>query len=199
MSRRTEIADAAITALATRGMRGLTHRAVDQTAGLPEGSSSYYYRTRQALLQAVVERLAELTADELPALSSADLGEFTVRSSKLIQEWLTSGRERQLARYELTLEATRRPELRRALDTSGATIRFRVAELLRSAGVAEPERKAHEFTAYLDGLLFDQIMTDSRRLDSEHLTDAIRTLVTAVTARPPVQARPAKPLSEERS
>ena len=57
MSRRTEIADAAITALATRGMRGLTHRAVDQTAGLPEGSSSYYYRTRQALLQAVVERL----------------------------------------------------------------------------------------------------------------------------------------------
>ena len=109
MSRRTEIADAAITALATRGMRGLTHRAVDQTAGLPEGSSSYYYRTRQALLQAVVERLAELTADELPALSSADLGEFTVRSSKLIQEWLTSGRVRQLARYELTLEATRRP------------------------------------------------------------------------------------------
>jgi DNA-binding transcriptional regulator YbjK len=163
-------------------MRGLTHRAVDQTAGLPEGSTSYYFRTRQALLQAVVERLTELTADELPTLSSADLGEFTVRSSRLIQQWLTSGRERQLARYELTLEATRRPELRRALDTSGAGIRFRVADLLRSAGVAEPEAKAHEFTAYLDGLLFDQIMTDSRRLDTEQLTDAIRTLVTAVTA-----------------
>src|SRR5690606_26046050 len=99
--------------------------------------------------------------------------------------------------YELTLEATRRPELRRALDSAGATIRSRVAELLRSDGVAEPERKAHEFVAYLDGLLLDQIVTDSRRLDTEHLTDAIRTLVTAVTALPPLQARPAKPLSEE--
>ena len=49
MSRRAEIADAAISTLARDGMRGLTHRAVDRAAGLPEGSASYYFRTRQAL------------------------------------------------------------------------------------------------------------------------------------------------------
>ena len=57
MSRRAEIADTAITTLARDGMRGLTHRAVDRAAGLPEGSASYYFRTRQALLKATVERL----------------------------------------------------------------------------------------------------------------------------------------------
>jgi DNA-binding transcriptional regulator YbjK len=47
MSRRALIADAAISTLARDGMRGLTHRAVDRTAGLPEGSASYYFRTRR--------------------------------------------------------------------------------------------------------------------------------------------------------
>ena len=69
MSRRALIADAAISTLARDGMRGLTHRAVDRAAGLPEGSASYYFRTRQALLQATVERLAELTSTDM--LSSA--------------------------------------------------------------------------------------------------------------------------------
>ena len=65
MSRRALIADAAISTLARDGMRGLTHRAVDRTAGLPEGSASYYFRTRQALLQATVERLVARADREL--------------------------------------------------------------------------------------------------------------------------------------
>jgi hypothetical protein len=48
MSRRALIADTAISTLARDGMRGLTHRAVDRAAGLPEGSASYHFRTRQA-------------------------------------------------------------------------------------------------------------------------------------------------------
>ena len=60
--RRTAIADAAIRLVATRGVRGLTHRAVDAELGLPAGSTSYYLRTRQALLAACVERLLALDA-----------------------------------------------------------------------------------------------------------------------------------------
>ncbi len=74
MSRQTDIADAAIATLAHGGMRGLTHRAVDRAAGLPEGSACYYFRTRRALLQATVERLAELDIAEVPALPQHDLG-----------------------------------------------------------------------------------------------------------------------------
>lgn len=67
MTRRSDLVDAAIETLAAAGMRGLTHRAVDRVMGLPEGSTSYYFRTRQALLRAVGERLAELTVADIPA------------------------------------------------------------------------------------------------------------------------------------
>ena len=194
MSRRAEIADAAISTLARDGMRGLTHRAVDRAAGLPEGSASYYFRTRQALLQATVERLAELDSTDmppgtgmppttgLPAPSGQDLDAFAAAAARIVESWLTSGRERQLARYELALEATRRPELRQALVASGATIRAMVASQFAAAGVRQPGERAADFVAFLDGLLFDQIAgAGARELTSAHLRAAIRALLAAVT------------------
>src|SRR6266702_5296271 len=83
------------------------------------GSACYYFRTRRALLQATVERLAELDIAEVPALPQHDLGAFAQATAELLQRWLTTGRERQLARYELALEATRRPELRTVLAAVG--------------------------------------------------------------------------------
>src|SRR5215467_3264115 len=150
MSRRALIADAAISTLARDGMRGLTHRAVDQAAWLPEGSASYYFRTRQALLQATVERLAELTSTDMVASASlvnsaalvngaTGLDAFGALAAALVESWLTSGRERQLARYELSLEATRRPELRQTLVTTGAAIRAVIAGRFAAAGVPEPD------------------------------------------------------------
>ncbi|MER6985055.1 TetR/AcrR family transcriptional regulator, partial [Streptomyces carpinensis] len=61
-SRPERVADAALALLAERGMRGLTHRAVDEAAGLPQGSTSNLARTRQALLDLAVRRLAEREA-----------------------------------------------------------------------------------------------------------------------------------------
>ncbi|GAB3973037.1 TetR family transcriptional regulator [Plantactinospora veratri] len=61
------ITDAAIELVAELGMRGLTHRAVDARAGLPLGSTSAYFRTRKALIEAVVRRLADLDRADLEA------------------------------------------------------------------------------------------------------------------------------------
>jgi len=188
MSRRAEIADAAITTLARDGMRGLTHRAVDRAAGLPEGSASYYFRTRQALLQATVERLAELDSAEilpstsLPVQSGHELDAFAAAAAAIIENWLTTGRERQVARYELALEATRRPELRDALVASGAGIRAMVASQFAAAGIRQPGQRAADFVAFVDGLVFDQIAgAGARNLTSADLAAAIRALLAAVT------------------
>ena len=192
MSRRAEIADAAITTLARDGMRGLTHRAVDRAAGLPEGSASYYFRTRQALLQATVERLAELDTAEmlpstgLPVQSGHELDAFALAAASIIDNWLTTGRERQLARYELALEATRRPELRDALVASGAAIRAMVASQFAAAGIRQPGQRAANFVAFADGLVFDQIAgAGARNLTSADLGAAIRALLAAVAGTKP--------------
>jgi DNA-binding transcriptional regulator YbjK len=184
MSRRTDIADAAIATLARDGMRGLTHRAVDRAAGLPEGSACYYYRTRQALLQATVQRLAELDAAEVPALPQQDLEAFADATAGLLQSWLTTGRQRQLARYELALEGTRRPELRTVLAAAGAGLRAMIADRFAAAGVAEPHDRADDFAALLDGLIFGQIAgPGTRQLTAADLRATIGGLLTALTGR----------------
>ena len=63
--RRALLADAAIDLLAEEGMRALTHRAVDTRAALPLGTTSAYFRTRQALLTAIVKRLSDLDREDL--------------------------------------------------------------------------------------------------------------------------------------
>jgi len=62
--RRAELLEAAVEVVAESGLRGLTHRAVDARAGLPEGSCSAYLRTRHAMITALGSYVASrLTAD----------------------------------------------------------------------------------------------------------------------------------------
>ncbi len=159
--RRDQIADAAITTLARDGSRGLTHRAVDRTAGLPEGSSSYYFRTRHALLAATVTRLAALDSDDLapvtPMPERVDAALLATALTALVERSTTVNRERALARYELSLEAARRPELRAELVAVGERYRALASALLAAAGAPAPERQGRSLVAFVDGLVFDRV------------------------------------------
>ncbi|MFH8616306.1 TetR/AcrR family transcriptional regulator [Streptomyces sp. NPDC017979] len=157
-SRAALIADTALRLLAERGMRGLTHRAVDEAAGLPQGSTSNGARTRLALLEAAVGRLADREArvlglDELPCPGS-DIEEFTDALALALHRLLTQHRPLVLARYELALEATRRPELRTVFDAAGEGMRTPLIAMMSGAGSAEPERHALSLIAWADGLMF---------------------------------------------
>ena len=46
--------DAAIQILGERGVRAVTHRAVDAEAGVSAGSTANYFSTREALFAAIV-------------------------------------------------------------------------------------------------------------------------------------------------
>ncbi|HEX5298168.1 MAG TPA: TetR/AcrR family transcriptional regulator [Streptosporangiaceae bacterium] len=74
----------------------------------------------------------------------------------LLDRWITDpgARRRVLARFELALEATRRPELRAAYDEMGQAIRVQVVRLLAAAGSAHPERDAWTLIASVEGTAF---------------------------------------------
>ncbi|MEU6680070.1 TetR family transcriptional regulator [Streptomyces sp. NPDC046925] len=157
------IADAALSLLAERGMRGLTHRAVDEAAGLPQGSTSNHARTRLALLEAAVSRLAEregavLAPAELRGLPAAgpENREPVITALALALHRYLTGDHRLLlvSRYELALEATRRPELRAVYDAAGARFREPLVALMHAMGSPEPERHALSLVAWCEGLLF---------------------------------------------
>ncbi|MCQ6555028.1 TetR/AcrR family transcriptional regulator [Streptomyces sp. C10-9-1] len=156
-SRSALIADTALALLAERGMRGLTHRAVDEAAGLPQGSTSNQARTRLALLQAAVRRLAEreaavLAVDELPP-ASGDRPAPLDAMALAVHRYLDGHHALLVARYELALEAGRRPELREFYDRTGARFREPLTAMMAAAGSAEPERHALSLVSWCEGLM----------------------------------------------
>ncbi|MFE9722554.1 TetR/AcrR family transcriptional regulator [Streptomyces sp. NPDC005794] len=157
LSRADLIADAALSLLAERGMRGLTHRAVDERAGLPQGSTSNHARTRQALLEAAVRRLAEREARVLvpgELLTAGDPAQAAEGLAHALHRYLTGGTELLVCRYELALEATRRPGLRSFYDDAGGRFREPLVALMTLAGSAEPERHALSVVAWAEGMMF---------------------------------------------
>ncbi|MGW0867880.1 TetR/AcrR family transcriptional regulator [Streptomyces sp. NPDC002611] len=157
-SRADLVADTALALLAERGMRGLTHRAVDETAGLPQGSTSNLARTRQALLELAVRRLADrearvLALHEMPDPRSGT-DSLTDALALATHRALTSNRALTLARYELALEATRRPELRAYFDATGARFRDQLTALVEGMGSTDPARHTLSLIAWADGLMF---------------------------------------------
>jgi AcrR family transcriptional regulator len=152
--RARQVADAAIAVLADHGARGLTHRAVDQAAGLSPGTTSNYARTREALLTLTLTRIAELDLAEGAArVAGSGLADDVAR---MAHQWIIEpGRRRRfLARLELAFEATRRPGLRAAYDEMGRGFHTEAARLLAAAGSAHPERDAWTLIAWIEGTAF---------------------------------------------
>ncbi|MER7408812.1 TetR/AcrR family transcriptional regulator [Streptomyces cacaoi] len=171
--RRTALADTAIDVLARDGMRGLTHRAVDRAAAFPPGTTSAYFRTRQALLTALVRRLADRDQAELQEAGRAagrprTVAELTAGLTAFTARRLTGeGRLRTLARYACAVESVRHPELREILTPRDNAARSAVRDFLAAHGVREPEERTNTLLACVDGLVFDRLVSGGAVAETE--------------------------------
>lgn len=163
--RKQRAADAAIEVIATGGLRGLTHRAVDAMAGLPPGSTSSCFRTRLALLRAVLGRILELDQEMLAPIPITGWHVETAQQrakvvdlfTGLLEYWLGPARHRTLARLEVYLDAARRAELGPEITESNRMLLDRAAAGMQAAGIRAPQEAARVFVAQLDGLLYDAL------------------------------------------
>ncbi|WP_367432233.1 TetR/AcrR family transcriptional regulator [Streptomyces celluloflavus] len=117
--RRTALVDAAIEVLARDGARGLTFRAVDVAAGVPNGTASNYFANRDALLAQVTgqihQRIAPDPAEVAEVMKAPPSRALVVELMGWINRRVAAQRTGYLAMLELRLEATRRPELQEEL------------------------------------------------------------------------------------
>ncbi|MEU4640335.1 TetR family transcriptional regulator [Micromonospora sp. NPDC023814] len=163
VERRAALADAGLRVLAATGARGLTHRAVDAEAGVPTGTASNYFRSRDALLGALGERIMERFAPDEGVL--AELGarepslELFVDYLRYIVERTTRQPDLTRALIELRLEAVRRPDLARVLgDTLRRGYRDDVAFHIAS-GLPGGAFEVALLHYAMDGLLLDLLST----------------------------------------
>lgn len=176
--RRGWIADAALRVLEAEGGRGLTHRAVDREAGLPEGSTSNYFPTRGALLTAAMLGLVEFDRPVVRAMENLVPGGpyEPRRAAELVAEMIRGmlSPERAplaVARYELVLEARRRPEFQAAFNEVRREFLLLTERLLPAAGCTRPREHAPELLALLDGLMVNQLFQPATELSEAEVID----------------------------
>lgn len=159
--RRRALTDAGLTVLSREGARGLTHRAVDREAGVPTGTTSNYFRTRDALIGALVTRIGERlapTEDDIAARAGQvpDRRLFAAYMRDIVRR-LTDDRDVTIAVFELRLEATRRPAVADLLDTWRQSGFEGDVAFNEAAGFAGGAREIALFHYAIEGLVFDRI------------------------------------------
>jgi DNA-binding transcriptional regulator YbjK len=188
-TRRNRLADAAVELLAREGARGLTHRKVDAEADEPPGTTSRYFRTREALMAGVVERVRNVHFADLSRAprGPVDVGAIGDHLAAMVQTALTTNRSRHVAIAELFLESTRRPALHAAMaDLRTAQIRL-VRDIHLAAGV---ELSAHQATLLVTAVtgLVHIALTTPEAVDVRSPDDVrawVRATVDLVRAAPP--------------
>jgi AcrR family transcriptional regulator len=161
--RRRTLADAGLRVLADSGARGLTHRAVDTEAGVPLGTASNYFRSRDALLGALGERIMERFAPDEAVIAKLAAREpsreLFIDYMRYIVERTTREPELTRALIELRLEAARRPGLAASL---GETLRRGYRDDVAYHATTGLAGGAYEIALLhyaLDGLLLDMLTT----------------------------------------
>ncbi|WP_022917093.1 TetR/AcrR family transcriptional regulator [Ruania albidiflava] len=157
--RRRALADAAIELLAAEGSHGLTHRAVERAAGVPAGTASNYFPSRQELFVAAAERAVALHEQQMQRIddeldTSADDDPLVALVTASLVDAVTTSRRRYLALFELQSEATRQPALAVALAAlAGDAQRFTAGEHARLGLTTSPDALRLLITLY-GGALF---------------------------------------------
>lgn len=182
--RRAQLADAGIDLLVESGVHGVTHRAVDRRAGLPAGTTSNYFRSREALLTAIAHRVVERHQADMAAAAQAHppsaRGTMRERAIDLIVDslMLAAGphRARYLAVFELRLEGLRRPALAAAIsELMGAMAAF-TAGHHSELGLAIPPAAVPPMLVMYGGALFALVTGPAEAVTRE----AVRPLAVAI-------------------
>ncbi|GLY18986.1 TetR family transcriptional regulator [Kineosporia rhizophila] len=162
-ARRQALGDAGLHVLATQGARGLTHRAVDAAAGVPAGTTSNYFRSREALIQGLFDRIGERLAPAPEVWAQVGTREPTkalfAEYTRDIVRRLLAAPEATIALFELRLESRRRPELAGPLTAWQQAGFAADVDFNRAAGLPGTAQDIALFHYAVEGLVLDRLTT----------------------------------------
>ncbi|KWX25656.1 hypothetical protein AFM11_03150 [Mycolicibacterium wolinskyi] len=175
--------------LGAEGSRGLTHPRLDRHAGLPAGTTSYYFRTRKALLHGVAERITELDLADLSMLDEhsdrfdphygGTLGLARLVLLAGMEPYLTRTR----ARFELILYSHQDDELAATLRSYSVQFYGLAREVIArwyddpTVLPVEIEERAVVVLTFISGVLTSLVHGNPVTNDASHLDQLIRQLL----------------------
>ncbi|WP_122261747.1 TetR/AcrR family transcriptional regulator [Ornithinimicrobium cerasi] len=157
-SLRDRALDAAIELLGTQGLKALTHRRVDERADLPPGSTSNYFRTRDALLSGVVDAILEREVSGIRETFAPRSAEELLDALVMLLDRTTEDqRTLTSARLVLFMEASHNPALRESLGRGRAAWEATLQKALRELGASETVASTRAVMACAEGLILHRV------------------------------------------
>lgn len=166
-NRREELARAALEVLGEHGSRGFTHRAVDRHLGLPEGTTSAYFRRREDLVAMVIRHVFAADAKQLDNIinrieeACGDRPTVEVVAQCCHDMWLHVSAQARgtdvLARYECFNLARREPELMQLVENVMLARQTRWEPIFEKLGSSDPMASARDLGLLLRSLFFSEI------------------------------------------
>ena len=172
--RRQIILEAALKLIAAGGVDSISHRKVAAAAGVPLGSTTYYFTSREHLIQASFDHYLTLYAQMRshlridPHQGPQALVEFAVNLTELAHQRLDLLR----AEYEMTLFAARNAELAQSVRAWEAHLLEELGAVLGDHGVSSPQECARAVLQMLRGFEVQSL------LGSDPTTDSLRQQLT---------------------
>ena len=192
--RRATILDATLRLIAAEGVDAITHRRVAAAAGVPLGSTTYYFESREHLLREAFRRyLAQVQAQ----LARAGKAFHDAPTADGLVDYLVETTQRgfedealMLAEYELTLFAARDAEIAEALHAWDALVISRLAQSLEKIGTTQPFDAAKTLLHLIRGHELDSLSRHDAAPDDlrRRLQRVVAALVTEVPSTPAAPA-----------
>ena len=142
-------------------MAAVDHRTVAAEAGVPLGSTTYYFSSKDDMvsqtLNHVAEQEAQRLAEERRSLAGAEAADVPERLTDIVMSGVTIDRMVLLAQYQLYLESARREDLRPAAERWDRAYAELYELALERAGSRDPAGGGRMLCLSLDGLILQHM------------------------------------------
>ena len=171
LAMRRRLIEAAVAQLADDGPRGLTHRRIEQRAGVSQGLVKYHFGSLDGLIEAVVEHMADVEIGAVMTVTPEQQAQAAATGEVPAEVWaaaratwkaVTSRPELVRARFELYLHAGRNPGLQDAIRRGRERFVEATAASLPSA---DPRAGAQMVLALATGMLLHHSSAPDPELD----------------------------------
>jgi DNA-binding transcriptional regulator YbjK len=183
-ARREAIVRAALDLIGEQGLDAVTHRALADRAGVPLSATTYWFASKDAILQEALLLAAREEVDRLERVvldlagKELDVSRWAGAVAAELAAELEEDPARQVAFTELVLEGTRRPWLREEVARWEEAF-LRLAELgLRATGSPEPVTDARLVVATVTGLMIGQLTNPQPDFEEQVFRPALERLFT---------------------
>jgi AcrR family transcriptional regulator len=187
--RRLRLLEEALRLVSESGLSAVTHRNVEQAAGAPHGTVTYWFGSREGLISALVDWLCDESERQARAIASPVQQQIAAGETldidaiaAALSAWMDGTAAHQLARLELELQGAREPAHAERMSRAAQVFWDMCAAIVEGLGSDDPDRDGRAMAVMLDGLLLDRLAHPPQHQDV--VAAAVRWLLSGPPALP---------------